>query len=364
RPHMLVSDPNHEFVALAFVASGHVAIIDGKTKQARALFRMSAGDAGARQAHAAFWTVDGRALIVANQNGKLLERIVYDPEANTFRHDTPATLNLATCRTPGGMPCQSATPMSDLMPGYFGAHNRPDNAPICPVISADNKAFVTLRGGGLFVVDPTSTPMAIVGEYGNLFMGRDGCGGAQVGKTVFLNGGAGTLTTNPSEFNVYQIRDQFPPAPAFLPANFEGNLPRHVAGNASPDRDSHGMTVTAGGHYLWQFDRLANVAEVYRLPSFRHMSTVDLRATGLSADPTPDLVALSPRGDRIYVALRGPKPQTGAHASVGISPGLGIVEISHGGAYGNLMSILPTAFRNPADGSEESDPHGICVRLK
>jgi DNA-binding beta-propeller fold protein YncE len=364
RPHMIVPDPHHNFVALAFVGSGHVAIIDGKTKQAKALFRMSAGDAGARQAHAAFWTVDGTALIVANQNGKLLERIVYDSATDTFTHDTAATLNLATCRTPNGFPCQSDTPLSDLVPGYFGPHNRPDNAPICPVVSADNKVFVTLRGGGLFVVDPVSTPMAIVGEFGNSFMGRDGCGGAQSGKTVFLNGGAGTLTTNPSEFNIYRIPDEFPSAPSFLPANFQRNLPRHVAGNASPDRDSHGMAITAGGHYLWQFDRLANVAEIYRLPSGRHAFTVDLTATGVSSDPTPDLVALSPIGNRIYAALRGPKPQTGAHASMGSTPGLGIVNISHGGAYGGLFAILPTEFRNPEDGSEESDPHGICVLLK
>ena len=124
------------------------------------------------------------------------------------------------------------------------------------------------------------------------------------------------------------------------------------------------MTVTAGGYYLWQFDRLANLAEVYRLPSGRHTSTVYLTDTGVSSDPTPDLVVLSPRGDRIYAALRGPKPQTGAHAAVGSTPGLGIVELSHGGAYGSLTSILRTTLRNPVDGSEESDAHGICARLK
>ena len=34
---------------------------------------------------------------------------------------------------------------------------RPDNAPICPFVASDNgPAFVTLRGGGLFVVDHTT----------------------------------------------------------------------------------------------------------------------------------------------------------------------------------------------------------------
>ena len=43
---------------------------------------------------------------------------------------------------------------------------RPDNAPILVVPDATGTlAFVTLRGGGLFVVDPTTTPMEILAEY-------------------------------------------------------------------------------------------------------------------------------------------------------------------------------------------------------
>jgi DNA-binding beta-propeller fold protein YncE len=161
-----------------------------------------------------------------------------------------------------------------------------------------------------------------------------------------------------------EVSDKFPSAPAFLPANSEVLRPRHVAGNSSPDRDGHGLAVTAGGHYIWHFDRIANVADVYRVPSGRYVSTVDLTIGGVSPDPTPDLVALSPTGDRFYVALRGPQPQTGAHASMGSTPGLGIVRITQSGAYGQLTHVLPTTFRNPQDGSEESDPHGIAIRMK
>ncbi len=73
RPHMIVPSPDHRYQALAFVVSGHVAIIDASTRHPVALFRTTPGTGGARQAHAAFWTHDGRSLIVANQNGKLLE---------------------------------------------------------------------------------------------------------------------------------------------------------------------------------------------------------------------------------------------------------------------------------------------------
>ena len=54
RPHMALPSPDgKKYMAISFVASGHVAIIDGATKQPKALFRMSAGAGGLIQAHAA-----------------------------------------------------------------------------------------------------------------------------------------------------------------------------------------------------------------------------------------------------------------------------------------------------------------------
>lgn len=365
RPHTILPSPDGRYMALAFVASGHVAIIDGATKQPKALFRMSPGADSARQAHAATWLTDGSALLVANQNGKLLERINYDAATDSFSHDQPATLNLVTCTTPSGKPCQSATPVNAQDPLYLGPDNRPDNAPICPVISERNTAFVTLRGGGLFVVDAKATPLAIVAAYGNAFVGRDGCGGVQDKKNVYLNGGTGTLTTNPMEFSLYHFRDEYPRAPNALPDNDPLLMPKVFFRAGSANRDAHGMAKTAGTvHYLWQFDRMANVAEVFRLPSKKHIRTVDLTASGVSSDPTSDLVTLSPNGDRFYVALRGPKPQTAGHAAHGSSPGLGIVTLSDDGANGSLTLVLPTSFINPIDGSQESDPHGAAARRK
>ena len=43
---------------------------------------------------------------------------------------------------------------------------RPDNAPICAFVASDNgPAFVTLRGGGLFVVNHTDQPDEHRREY-------------------------------------------------------------------------------------------------------------------------------------------------------------------------------------------------------
>jgi len=80
-------------------------------------------------------------------------RINTDYATNTFTLDNAATLDLATCTTPSGAPCQDPV-------------LRPSNRPICPVIDeSDNFTFVTLAGGGLFVVNSRNTPMSIIGEY-------------------------------------------------------------------------------------------------------------------------------------------------------------------------------------------------------
>jgi hypothetical protein len=150
RPHMLLFNRDNGHAVLSFVASGHVAIIDAASRRALACMRTTQSASG-RQAHAAFPSRDGKFIVVANQNGKRLERINADFRSNTFEHDSAATLDLATCVTPTGAPCQAP----DL---------RPDNAPICPIVDASSRyVFVTLRGGGMFVVDATQTPMEIVG---------------------------------------------------------------------------------------------------------------------------------------------------------------------------------------------------------
>jgi hypothetical protein len=131
------------------------------------------------------------------------------------------------------------------------------------------------------------------------------------------------------------------PSLRFLPPNFtnfclfnlRGRFPKVFFKDGSPERDAHGMALTTNRRYLWQFDRLANKAEVFRTPSTKFVcpppgtsgtpvpvGTVNLVTPGVSDDLienslSPDIVATSPLGNRFYLALRGPKPQTGAHAA-------------------------------------------------
>jgi hypothetical protein len=97
---------SHSHAVLSFVASGHVVIFDAERRTPLQCLQTSVGSTGTRQAHAAFPAPDGSFILVANQNGKRLERIDADFATNTFAPNPAATLDLATCVTPSGRPCE------------------------------------------------------------------------------------------------------------------------------------------------------------------------------------------------------------------------------------------------------------------
>jgi hypothetical protein len=291
-------------------------------------------------------TRDDTAVLIANQNGKLLERINTNYATNLFIHDTDATLNLATCTTPNGVDCQ--------LDGV-----RPDNAPICAFVASDNgPAFVTLRGGGLFIVDHTTTPMGIVGEYDRDAVRPNGCGAVEARQHVFLNAGGGT-DANLDEFTVYRL-----PMTGYSASNAPNTPAAQVLfQDSAPNRDAHGPVATRGERYVWMFDRGGNVAEVFDGNDGARVNTVDLVSND-SADPTPDLAVIAPSGNRIFVSLRGPMPLSGdPHVATGTTPGLGVVQVRHGGWTGFVKAIAPISNVD-VDGVERADAHGIALRRK
>jgi hypothetical protein len=348
RPHMLFFNPTHSHAILAFVVSGHVVIVDAASRTPLACLRTSVGAGGARQAHAAIPAADSSYILVANQNGKRLERIRTDYATNTFSLDTEATLDLATCTTPNGVACEAP-------------EVRPDNAPICPILeSSSTLAFVTLRGGGLFVVDGTATPMAILAEYDQATVRPNGCGGVEIAGRMYLNSGGGTAT-HLFGFDVYQF-----PLSGYDPAQ-PPNTPAPVvlfsADDPAQERDAHGMVSTLLGRYLWVADRVANVAEVFEVASGARVNTVDLVGAA-SGDPAPDLADISPFGDRLFFSLRGPTPLSGdPHVATGGTPGLGVLQLTRGGKSGVLTSVVGISNVD-AEGVERADAHAIRVRLQ
>ena len=336
RPHMLAFDPSERYGIVAFVATGHVLFLDGDTRAP-----VECIDVGA-QAHAAFATPDGRAVLVANQNGKLLQRITADFERGTFALDPAATLNLATCTTPSGAPCEA--------PGI-----RPDNAPICPVVDSSGRfAFVTLRGGGLFIVDVTATPLRIVAEYDRATVHPNGCGGVEANGKMYVTSGGGT-PANLTELDLYAFRladVSATPGPPNSPA------PALVLREDEREgADAHGTVVTKQGRYLWLGDRGGSRILVVDTATDRLVNELLL-----PGHTTPDLLAASPAGNRIFASLRGSVPLTGdPHVATGSTPGVGVFRVEEGGRAGALQSVARIANVD-ATGVDRADPHALAVR--
>ena len=346
RPHMMAMNPAQTHAVISFVATGHVLFMDAATRQPVACFRTTAGAGGARQAHMSTPSPDGTYVTVANQNGKLFERIRTDYATNTFVHEPAATLNLATCATPSGVPCEA--------PGV-----RPDNAPICPITESTSRyTFVTLRGGGLFVVDSRATPMAIVGEYDTGTVKGNGCLGAEAHGKMYIDSGGGTAG-NLHHADLYVF-----PVDGYSAANAANTpTPGVVFSDPSENADAHGAALTKHGKYLWIADRGRNFLWVVDTATDAVLTTIPLEGA-VSADPTPDLVAVSPNGSHAFLSLRGPVPLTAdPHVSTGSTPGVGVLKILEGGRDAVFEAVAPVSNID-GSGVERADVHAMTVRLR
>jgi hypothetical protein len=339
RPHMLDFNATHSHGVLAFVATGHVLFLDAAARPVGCV------DVGV-QAHAAVVALDDSYAVVANQNGKLLQRIRTDFGTNTFTLDGAATLDLASGTTPSG-----AARQDQLL--------RPDNAPICPIVDSTGRStFVTLRGGGMFIVDTAATPMRIVSEYDAATIHPNGCGGVEKAGRMYVNSGGGT-PANPLESDLYVCT-----IPGASETPNPPNVPAPKLVFSQDDEgfvDAHGAT-KAGRHYIWVGDRAANRVTVVDAKTDREVGRIGLGSATL--DPAPDLMDIAPAGNRVYVSFRGPNPLTGnvpaVGNAVGNSPGLGILRVKRGGRTGTLQAVVPIS--HVVDGVERADPHAIAVR--
>jgi len=337
RPHMFAFNRAGSHAVISFVGTGHVLFMDTTTKAP-----IQCLDVGA-QAHAAMPSNDQTFVVVANQNGRLLQRINTNYQTNSFTLDNSATINLATCTTPNGAPCQDAV-------------LRPDTRPICPVIDkCDRYAFITLAGGGLFVVDPNTTPMSIIAEYDKNIVHPDGCGGVQTNGQMYINSGG----AKEADLYSFPLRGYLSSNPPNTPA------PSLVYSHDGTNSDSHGAIATNGERFLWVVERFGNNMTIV---DTRNNAVIDQFSLvgSISNDPAPDLLDISPDGKFIFMSMRGPNPLTGNNPafnnSVGSTPGVGIIRVQQGGTRGRFNARLP--ITNVVGGVERADPHGLRVLVK
>jgi hypothetical protein len=324
RPHMLFFNAKQDHAIISFL-SGHVLFMDAATKKPDACLSMG------KNVHAAWPTPDQKMAIAANTSEKTFIRIWTDYGSHKFSFDPEKdVLNL----------------------GALESGERPDTAPICPITeSTSTYAFVTLRGGGLIVVDVTKTPMRVVATLDNNEIHPAGCGGIEAGGTMYINSGGGWPIA-PLSYDVYALNLT--------------NLPKSVSPKLLSQRDSrfadsHGMA--AVGRYVWSIDRAGNNIEIIDTLSDLSVGSVDL-VTSENNDPAPDLMDVAPDAQYVFVGLRGSAPLTGNDKNVnnakGTIPGVGVVHVDAGGKVGHYKG--QASITNMKDGKETADTHGIAVR--
>ena len=324
RPHMLFFNASQDHAIISFL-SGQVLVMDAATKKPEACLSMG------KNVHAAWPTPDQKMAIAANIAEKKFIRIWTDYVGHKYSFDLDKdVLNLAALE--GG--------------------ERPDTSPICPITESSSQyAFVTLRGGGLLVVDVTATPLKVVATLDNNQIHPAGCGGIEVGGTMYINSGGGWPIA-PLSYDVYALDI------SKLPQSISAKL---VSQRDDRFADSHGMA--AVGRYVWNADRAGNNIEIIDTVSNLSVGSVELE-TSANADPAPDLMDVAPDGQFVFVGLRGPNPLTGndkdAHNAKGTIPGVGVVHVEAGGRVGHYKG--QAVITNMKDGKETADTHGIAVR--
>lgn len=305
RPHMLAFTSTFGHAIISNVATGHVYIMRAGDR------RMVASIDVGEQAHHAEASPDGAFIVVANQGGKRLARIRADFAAERFTYNRADDLNLAA--------------MEDA------AH--PDNAPICPLV-VGGKVYMTVRGGGLYVVDYRATPMRVMKAYGIVDVAPAGCGGAVVGDKIYINSG----TAASSDLYVFNRTSD--------------ERIKHVRlGWAGAD--GHGLVVTGGGRYLWIGNRADHNIAVINVDRDASAGLI----TGFGA--APDIMGLSPDGRRVFIALRGPNNLTGGPTAKGETPGIAVLEVTDEGRTGRRVGFAPMGDQTAAS---PNDPHTIAIR--
>ncbi|WP_078554135.1 YncE family protein [Bacillus alkalicellulosilyticus] len=297
KPHMLVFDEHGEYAYVANMGSGSVSVIRAEDREVLTTLETGEG------AHAAIPSPDGERVLVANVPAQTVTEIVIDKENEEFSVNREIAL--------------------DQVDALLDEEEFPNQRPICLAYTADGgKAYVTLGGGGLVVIDVES--MEVIQSFGKSQVGAHGCGTilSPDGKHMFANSGS-------TELAEYYV--------------FDTETDELIFTAPTGGLDAHGVAFTPDQQHLWMVNRVTDDAAIIDVTSLEIVDRVEF------VGDAPDLLVFSPDGKFAFITLRGPEPATGTHDMSGETPGVSVIDVESKTKV-NLIEL-------------ESDPHAIDLRI-
>ena len=194
---------------------------------------------------------------------------------------------------------------------------------------------MTVRGGGLYVVDTLTTPMAVTREYNKELIGPSGCGGliGTGGDLVYINSGSATAATS--------TRSTPPPTRSSARWRPPRTGPMRTAWYWSAGATSGSRTgATATPSRLW-------------IPYVRGRRQ-DRRRRGRAR---PD--GAEPRWRSGVRHAARPRALTGGPTAIGTTPGVAIMFVENGGMNGRRVAFIPIGSQ---DEGSHADPHALAIR--
>lgn len=311
-PHMIDFNSDHSYAVIASPASGDVTVIRTEDRSVAAVLKTGPGT------HMASVLPDDSAIIVdvigamdVERDGKLVE-ITSDFAAGAFEIGRSLTI--------------AEDPLFQESAGKFK-----DVGAVCHDYSRDGRhAYVTLGpglpNGGLVILDTAEFKLVKVFGPDEL---KVNCGTLLTpdGAHMLVNGGS-------ADVGLWYAIDT---------STLEVAKQGESGGN-----DAHGVWATPDGNEIWMVNRVSSNGIVL------DAATLEPKGDLTEVGKTPDIIAMSPDGERAFITLRGPNPVTAPHVAKGETPGFAAIDI----AGRTLEEIV-----QPAEGNAQSDFHGIGVRV-
>jgi DNA-binding beta-propeller fold protein YncE len=320
RPHMLWGVPGDEYLYSANTVSNSVTVLSLRDGTVKGVINGV-----------------GKSPHAAQPNPRQPERIyvanIGPQEMRDGRPDRGETIT-ELARSAG--PRWDIARVLDLKaePALADSARFPSRRPVCFGFSPDGRYMLaTLFNGGLAVVDLRT--WSVTKSWGRDAIAENGCGFAASpsGQEIYIT--AGGLRS--SWLYVMDVRGE----------------PQLVASHDLTrwGQDAHGLAVDPGSQTLWVLHRVTSNVTVHPLATLRQ---AEQRPDVIEfVGKTPDLIMMSPDGARAYVTLRGPKPApTIPHATVGETPGIGIIDVAGRRLLATVRLGDPTA----------GDFHGLFIR--